>query len=96
MFYRIYSRIGRTFLSKNSAIISGATYTPDIKTNISLLNESKSQPTISDNELNDYYDMINDNNVDLTDEQLMTLFDSDEDSEEQFSELSFELGHTIA
>jgi len=40
--------------------------------------------------------MTNDNNVDLTDEQMMRLFDSDDDSEEQFSGFSSELGHTIA
>ena len=42
------------------------------------------------------YILTNDNNVDLTDEQMMTSFDTDDDSKEQFSGLSSELGHTIA
>ena len=42
--------------------------------------ENESQPTISDDQLNDYYDITNDNNVDPTDKQMMTLFDSDDNS----------------
>jgi len=63
---------------------------------VTSIDEDESQPTISDYELNDYYDMTNDNSVDLTDQQMMRLFDSDDDSEEQFSGLSSEPGHTIA
>jgi len=40
--------------------------------------------------------MTNDNNVDLTDELMMRLFDSDDDSEEQFSGFSPDPGHAIA
>jgi len=59
---------------------------------VTSIDEDESQPTISDYELNDYYDMTNDNSVDLTDQQMMRLYDS----EEQFSGLSSEPGHTIA
>ena len=43
--------------------------------------EDEDEPTIRDNKLNDDYDMTNDDNAGLTDEQMMRLFDSDDDSE---------------
>ena len=62
----------------------------------SLTDEDEDQLTISDDELNDYYDMSNNNNVPvgLTDAQMMRLCDYD--NEEQFSGFSPEPGHTVA
>lgn len=47
--------------------------------------EDEDEPTtMSDDELNDYYEMTNDHNVGLTNEQMMRMFDSDDDSEKEF------------